>query len=564
MPVSHIFSNFASKISSNMKKILAIVASLMLCLGIHAQLAWDTEFTKSDFDNAQTVISKTENVKWDDPILGVGGGLKLGKLIVNILGIGQDPYEDECVIALSQTGIAETLTFAWQGASEGSISVYQSPDHNNWSLVYTHEGNMISTDTEAEADLATNTRYLKFAATGKTAVAIRKIKVTELKELSASTDEWPFGSGMVDDADATKNVTVTWTNIVAEVSSTDPHFTASLNAFGQKNLIDQTTALTIRYSHAEAGQHSGEIVIAGEGKEVRIAVSGETKKYDQTLTWIQTLDECVATDHLSFNAFTSSGLNVMYETSDENIAYVEGNELIIACSGEVAITATQPGNYKFNAAESVSKSIKIRKADPMLGVIVDDLTYGQPLSEANIQETLGQVEGAFSWQNIASDSVLNAGDYALTLLFTPTNTCLYNTRTFQVALHVNKAVQTITWENQETELTVGTDILSTATISSGLPITYAYTECLLRIENGRIYAENEGEVTVIAYHPGNENYLPTTVIMQTFTIASTDVPSAIQQLSPEQIRRANKWLHAGKTYISFEGRVYDAQGKLLR
>jgi len=547
-----------------MKKILSILASLMLCLGIHAQLAWDTEFAKSDFENAQTVISKTENVDWDEPTLGLFGGLKIGKVVLNLFGIGEDPFEDECVIALSQTGIAETLTFAWQGGSAGSLSVYQSPDHNNWSLVYTHEGNTLSTDTEAEANLATNTRYLKFAATGKTAVAFRKIKVTELKALSASTDEWPFGAAMVDDADATKNVTVTWTNIVAEVSSTDPHFSASLTTIGQKNLIEQTTALTIRYSHAEAGQHSGEIVIAGEGKEVRIAVSGQTKKYDQTLTWIQTQDECVATDHLSFNAFTSSGLDVVYETSDENIAYVEGNELIIACSGEVTITATQPGNYKFNAAESISKKLTIRKADPMLGVTVDDLTYGQMLSEASILETLGQVGGAFLWQNIASDSVFNAGDYALTLLFTPTDTCLYNTRTLPVALHVNKAVQTITWENQETELTVGTDVLSTATISSGLAITYAYTECLLRIEDGRIYAENEGEVTVIAYHPGNENYLPTTVIMQTFTIASTDVPSAIQQLSPEQIRRANKWLHAGKTYISFEGRVYDAQGKLLR
>lgn len=564
MPVSHIFSNFVSKISSNMKKILAIAASLMLSFGIHAQLAWETEFTKSDFENAQTVISKTENVKWDDPVLGVGGGLKLGKLIVNILGFGQDPYEDECVIALSQTGIAETLTFAWQGASDGSISVYQSPDHNNWSLVYTHEGNTISTDTEAEANLATNTRYLKFFATGKTAVAIRKIKVTELKALSASTDEWPFGSGMVDDADATKNVNITWTNIVAEVSSTDPHFSASLTTIGQKNLIEQTTALTIRYSHAEAGEHSGEIVIAGEGKEVRIAVSGQTNKYDQTLTWIQDLSECVATDHLSFNAFTSSGLDVIYETSDESIAYVEGNELIIACAGEVTITATQPGNYKFNAATSISKTLTIRKADPMLGVTVDDLTYGQPLSEATIHETLGQVEGSFSWQDIASNAVLNAGDYALTLLFTPANTCLYNTRTLPVALHVNKATQTIVWENQETELTVGTAILSTAQISSGLPITYAYTECLLRIEDGSIYAENEGEVTVIAYHPGNENYLPTTVIMQTFTIVSTEIPLAIQQLSPEQIRRANKWLHAGQTYISFEGRVYDAQGKLLR
>jgi hypothetical protein len=133
-----------------------------------------------------------------------------------------------------------------------------------------------------------------------------------------------------------------------------------------------------------------------------------------------------------------------------------------------------------------------------------------------------------------------------------------------VALHVNKAAQTIVWEDQETALTVGENIASTAVLSSGLPITYAYTACLLSIEEGVIVPENEGEVTVIAYHPGNENYLPTMVIMQTFTIASTDVPSAIQQLSPEQIRRANKWLHAGQTYISFEGRVYDAQGKLLR
>ena len=537
----------------------------MLSFGIHAQLAWETEFTKSDFENAQTVISKTENVKWDDPVLGVGGGLKIGKVIVNIFGFGQDPYEDECVIALSQTGIAETLTFAWQGASDGSISVYQSPDHNNWSLVYTHEGNTISTDTEAEANLATNTRYLKFFATGKTAVAIRKIKVTELKALSASTDEWPFGSGMVDDADATKNVNITWTNIVAEVSSTDPHFSASLTTIGQKNLIEQTTALTIRYSHAEAGEHSGEIVIAGEGKEVRIAVSGQTNKYDQTLTWIQDLSECVATDHLSFNAFTSSGLDVIYETSDESIAYVEGNELIIACAGEVTITATQPGNYKFNAATSISKTLTIRKADPMVGVIVDELTYGQHLKEAPIHETLGQVPGSFSWVDLDPDSIFNAGDYALSLLFTPENTCMFNTRTIPVALHVNKAVQTITWEDQEVALTVGVDVPSTAVLSSGLPITYAYTECLLQIEDGIIHPENEGEVTIVAYHPGNENYLPTTVCMQSFVIAPSDTPAtAIEQLSPDQIRRANKWIHAGKVYISFEGRVYDEAGKLMQ
>jgi hypothetical protein len=498
-------------------------------------------------------------VSYDNALLGLGGGLKIGKIVL----IGT--YEDECVIALNPVGIPETLSFAWQGGSNGSLSVYQSPDHNNWSLLLTKEGNTISTDTEESLALATNTRYLKFYATGKTAVAFRKIKVTELKSLSASTDEWPFGSAMVDDADGVKSVTVNWTNIVAEVSSTDPHFSASLTTVGQKNLINQSTHLNIIYSHSEAGQHSGEIVIAGEGREVRIAVSGETKKYDQTLTWIQTLGEYLTTDRPMLNAFTSSGLPVVYESSDSTIAYVQDGVVQILCAGEVTLTATQPGNYKYNAAEPIAKSLSIRKADPMIGVTVDDLTYGQPLSAAQIHETLGQVPGSFAWQNIATDSLLDAGDYALTLLFTPDDPCIYNTRTLQVPLHVNKAVQTILWEEQPTQLTVGTPVPSTAVLSSGLPITYAYTECLLSIEDGIIMPENEGEVTVVAYHPGNNNYLPTTVIMTVFTIqAQPGGETPLEQLSAEQQRAASKFLHGGQVYMHYAGRVYDAQGRLIK
>ena len=265
MPIWVIFCTFAvGFLRKGMKKIFSIVASLMLSLSIHAQLAWDTEFTKNDFNNAQTVISMTDNVTWP-----LTGGLQIGT--VSVLS----DWTDECVIALPQTGIAKELHFAWHGASGGTVSVYQSADHNNWSQLFTADGNAAVTAKDEVVPLATTTRYIKFAATGRWVVAtFRRISVTELKALSASTDEWPFGSGMVADADATKNVTVSWTNIVASVSSTDPHFTVSLSSIGQKNLVDQTTSLTIRYSHAEAGQHSGEIVIAGEGEEVRIAVSG--------------------------------------------------------------------------------------------------------------------------------------------------------------------------------------------------------------------------------------------------------------------------------------------------
>lgn len=548
-----------------MNKIVSVIAALVLAVSAHAQLAWDTEFSQSDYNNALTVISKTENVSWSNPTLGLFGGLKIGKTIVNIFGIGQDPYNDECVIALPLVGIAETLTFSWQGASSGTISVYQSPDHNNWSLLVSKDGNTISTDTDEEVNLATTTRYLKFAATGKTAAAFRKIKVTELKSLSVGTDEWPFGQAMVDDADGVKNVNVTWTNVVAEVSSTDPHFSASLSTIGQKNLINQTTQLSIVYSHREAGKHSGEIVIAGEGREVRIAVSGETKKFDQTLTWLQELGECIATDQLTLNAFTSSGLDVVYESSDTTIAYVANSAVQIVRAGEVTLTATQPGNYKFNAAQQISKTLTIRKADPMIGVHVDDLTYGQALSEAVLTETLGQVEGTLSWVDVDASTVLDAGDYALSVLFTPANEGIYNTRVMPVALHVNKAVQVITWEDQQTELTVGQPVQSTAVLSSNMPITYAFTECLLRIENGLIVPENEGEVTVIAYHPGNNNYLPTTVIMNTFHVqAAPQVATYVEQLTPEQMRDAQKYMHAGQVYVYYNGSLYNTEGKRVQ
>jgi len=536
-----------------MKKIYLIAAGLVLAMTMSAQLAWDTEMVKNDFDNPLTVISKTDNVSFSNPILGMGGGLSIGKVAI------LSPYEDECVIALSQTGIADKLSFAWQGGSNGTFSVYQSSDHTNWSQVFTTTGNTIATDKNEEIALSTTTRYIKFSASARTAVAVRKIKVTELKELSASTDEWPFGSGMVDDAEGVKSVTVTWTNLIAEVSSTDPHFSASVTTVGQKNLINQSTQINILYSHAEAGVHSGEIVIAGEGREVRIAVSGTTNKYDQTLTWIQDLGECIATDRVTLNAFTSSGNEVIYESSDNEIAYVENSVVQIVKAGTVTLTATQPGNYKFNAAEPISKTLVIKKADPMIGVTIDDITYGQALSEAVIHEHLGQVEGSFSWVDIDPATVLNAGDYALTVLFTPANEGIYNTRTMPVALHVNKAAQTITWEDQETALTVGQSLPSTAVLSSGLEITYAYTECLLTIENGIIMPENEGEVTVVAYHPGNENYLPTTVIMTVFEIAGNGDTTGIESIQ-HSASSNQKVIIDGMPYIISESSKYDLRG----
>lgn len=537
---------------TNMKKLFSIVAILALSVSMYAQLAWDTEFSKDDFNNAQTVYSKSGDCAWSMNTIALGS-------MLNFISA----KENAIVIALPQTGVAEKVYLTFRTTTSGTVTVYESPDHENWSGAWTKEvGTELVNAVADSAALKTNTRYIKLYYNGKGVAYVSSLSVSELKRLSANPNEWPFGSSMVDDPEATKTVNINWTNIVAAVSSTDPHFSASLATIGQKNLIDQTTQLTIKYSHSEAGNHSGEIVIAGEGREVRIAVSGQTSKYDQTLTWVQNLGECSATDHLELNAYTTSNLDVIYETSNDQVAYVEGNLVKIVCAGEVTLTATQPGNYKYNAAQSVSKSLIIKKANPTIGVSVDEMTYGQKLSDATIRETVGQVEGVFTWEGVDPQAVLDAGDYVLNLLFTPNDECIYNTRTLPVAVHINKAVQTIVWENQETELIVGQPVASTAELSSGLPITYAFTECLLSIEDGVIVPENEGEVTVVAYHPGNNNYLPTTVIMTVFHISSDgSMLTDTEQLNAAQRKVAEKVHVGGQVFLRYEGRIYTMDGR---
>ena len=71
-------------------------------------------------------------------------------------------------------------------------------------------------------------------------------------------------------------------------------------------------------------------------------------------------------------------------------------------------------------------------------------------------------------------------------------------------------------------------------------------------------------MTVVAYHPGNNNYLPTTVVMMSFAIEpNTDTPTTgVMQLTDEQLSAAEKIIRDGKVYISFGGRLYDATGRL--
>lgn len=71
------------------------------------------------------------------------------------------------------------------------------------------------------------------------------------------------------------------------------------------------------------------------------------------------------------------------------------------------------------------------------------ITYGTALSSTQLNAT-ASVAGTFSY-NYSSGTVLNAGTYTLTTIFTPTDGTQYSTATKSVTLTVNKATATLSY-----------------------------------------------------------------------------------------------------------------------
>lgn len=103
--------------------------------------------------------------------------------------------------------------------------------------------------------------------------------------------------------------------------------------------------------------YEGTITISDGTTTCTFNVSGTGLKVNQTINW-----DAAA----SYNygeaipvAVATSGLDVDYEISDASVLKFENGAFVALHGGEVTVTAKQAGNYKYNAAADVVKTITI-------------------------------------------------------------------------------------------------------------------------------------------------------------------------------------------------------------
>ena len=117
----------------------------------------------------------------------------------------------------------------------------------------------------------------------------------------------------------------------------------------------------VYFTPQAGGEQEATITITDGTSTATLTVRGTGVKFDQSINWEQEEKDLLTRDTL-VTATASSKLPVEYSFSPEGIVTFADGLLTIVGEGRVTITATQPGNEIYNAAEPVVKTLDIHPA----------------------------------------------------------------------------------------------------------------------------------------------------------------------------------------------------------
>ena len=291
----------------------------------------------------------------------------------------QDSYETLNTIETGPTillsGPGELLQYEAKGSSSltgaGRKYFYYSYSTNNGGNWTDTSQDLTTSYAPYEASLANNVNAIRFLTkTGSTYTKeVKNIRITMAQYIddpSKTTIE--FGSGKVDDTNSVGSFTIPWCNVPAMTYTIEGSGSDCINISVANNSEPgkyNTATFTITYDRTKASNLNATLTIKNSygsySKEIKI--TGSTSKYDQTLSWnnesaIEANMQLGRTQTVTATA--TSGLAVTYSSSDNSVLTVDANGKITAVGiGNATITASQAGNYKYNAAPSKTKNYTV-------------------------------------------------------------------------------------------------------------------------------------------------------------------------------------------------------------
>lgn len=220
-------------------------------------------------------------------------------------------------------------------------------------------------------------------------------------------------------------------------------------------------------------------------------------------------------------ASASSGLAVVFSAEPASVCTVAGRMLTTIALGSCTVSASQPGNAEFAAAESVVQSFSVEFAaqtiafDPLPERTFGDAPFALRASSSSGLPVSFTADGACS---IDGDTVtLNAAGNCTITASQPGDEHTLPAEPVSRSFQILQLEQTITFDPLPDRTLGEAPFALGASASSGLPVSYAADgDCT--VAQGTVTLTAVGTCTITASQPGDANVEPAEPVGHTFRI----------------------------------------------
>ena len=242
----------------------------------------------------------------------------------------------------------------------------------------------------------------------------------------------------------------------------------------------------------------------------------------QTIYFDPIENKVYGNEPFSLTGTSSSGLPVLFTSSNPNVASITNSTVTILKAGSVTITASQPGNNEFDSAAPIEHELVIDKADQIITFELSPVIEFKPKFKLN-GEASSQLPVLYESSNTAIAVV--QGEYLIihspgTVTITASqagNDNFNPAASVHDELTITKGTQTITFDAIPDKV-YGDSFTPPVSSSSGLPVTLSSSDINIAvIEDNKISVVGAGAVTITATQSGNDNYHFAPPLTRTFT-----------------------------------------------
>ena len=270
------------------------------------------------------------------------------------------------------SGPGATLTFdahKSMATAVGKLRIDQYVN-NEWKEIYSIKVGDLKKNSFSSfsCSVSSDAKKIRFCNEGSYNRTIKNIKVTMATYADApAASSLTAPTATVDSPDdETEPTTMAWCNTSAFTHSISgegaEQFTYSISNNASAGNYG-TATITATYKHNKVGTHTATLTIKTDLGTHNIALTGETTKKAQSITWnIADADTKLPLNKIVENAAkATSELPVNYTSSDETIIKIINNGTAFQAikAGTATITATQDGNEKWNKATAIKKDFTV-------------------------------------------------------------------------------------------------------------------------------------------------------------------------------------------------------------